>query len=523
MKVLFFMRHPGYVRNFESVLRLLAERGNQIHVAFDSTRTRWLNDANPLDQLCERYPLVTWEHSPPRGRRHRTLIPRALRLCLDYLRYLHPEYANAPKLRARAASRLPWPARFVLSSWLTRSPSRLAWIEGRLRALEKSGSVGRARLDFIGAVKPDVVLVTPYVGLGSDQVEYVRAARRLRIPSALCVASWDNLTNKGLIHEIPDLVTVWNEAQRLEAIGLHGVPAERVIATGAHSYDHWFEWTPRTDRATFCAQVGLSPEQPIVLYLCSSPFVAPIEAPFVRRWIDRLRASDGDLADAGVLVRPHPQNSAQWHDVRFDDERQVAVWPRSGADPVDPAGKSAYFDSIHHCAAVVGINTSALIESAVVGRPVHTITSDEFRDTQEGTLHFAHLVGDHGLLRVARELDEHVGQLQASLSAVRDDETELRNRRFLELFVRPHGLDQPAAPQLATAIERLAQVAVPLPTSSRRLGLGAVQSMLLLTALAARPLRPLTRRRRARAKLARTVVKLPESSYRLEKELRPPS
>jgi hypothetical protein len=280
MKVLFFMRHPGYVRNFESVLRLLAERGNQIHVAFDSTRTRWLNDANPLDQLCERYPLVTWEHSPPRGRRHRTLIPRALRLCLDYLRYLHPEYANAPKLRARAASRLPWPARFVLSSWLTRSPSRLAWIEGRLRALEKSGSVGRARLDFIGAVKPDVVLVTPYVGLGSDQVEYVRAARRLRIPSALCVASWDNLTNKGLIHEIPDLVTVWNEAQRLEAIGLHGVPAERVIATGAHSYDHWFEWTPRTDRATFCAQVGLSPEQPIVLYLCSSPFVAPIEAPF---------------------------------------------------------------------------------------------------------------------------------------------------------------------------------------------------------------------------------------------------
>ena len=56
----------------------------------------------------------------------------------------------------------------------------------------------------------------------------------------LGVGSWDHLTTKGLIHEVPDRVLVWNEAQKQEAIALHGVPAERVLVTGAQAYDHWF-------------------------------------------------------------------------------------------------------------------------------------------------------------------------------------------------------------------------------------------------------------------------------------------
>ena len=34
MKLLFLMRHSGYVRNFESTLRLLCERGHSVHLAF---------------------------------------------------------------------------------------------------------------------------------------------------------------------------------------------------------------------------------------------------------------------------------------------------------------------------------------------------------------------------------------------------------------------------------------------------------------------------------------------------------
>ena len=68
-----------------------------------------------------------------------------------------------------------------------------------------------------------MVLVTPLVDIGSDQVEYIKASQALGIRSGLCVHSWDNLTNKGLIRIIPDRVFVWNETQRREAVTMHGV------------------------------------------------------------------------------------------------------------------------------------------------------------------------------------------------------------------------------------------------------------------------------------------------------------
>ena len=49
-----------------------------------------------------------------------------------------------------------------------------------------------------------------------------------------------------------------------------------------------------------------------------------------------------------------------------------------------------------HSVAVVGVNTSALIESGIVGRPVYTVLADEFAGQQEGTLHFQHLKNVNG-------------------------------------------------------------------------------------------------------------------------------
>ena len=165
----------------------------------------------------------------------------------------------------------------------------------------------------------------------------------------LAVASWDNLTNKGLIRGAPDRVTVWNEAQRGEAVDLHGMEPGRVVATGAQSYDHWFSWRSSTTREEFCAMVGLDPARPYLLFVGSSPFIAQGEAEFVRRWATTLRARDEpEVRDVGILIRPHPQNGAQYLDADFSELDNVAVWPRGGADPVDGDAKSDYYDSIHH-------------------------------------------------------------------------------------------------------------------------------------------------------------------------------
>ena len=85
------------------------------------------------------------------------------------------------------------------------------------------------------------------------------------------------------------------------------------------------------------------------------------------------------------------------------------MWPRGGANPVDQASKNDYFDSMYHSAAAVGINTSAQIESGIVGRPVFSVRVAEYAGTQEGTLHFHYLLNENGgLLHMAGSLDEHV-------------------------------------------------------------------------------------------------------------------
>jgi hypothetical protein len=176
----------------------------------------------------------------------------------------------------------------------------------------------------------------------------------------------------------------------------------------------------------------------------------------VRRWAAAVRGSaDPTLRTAGLLVRPHPQNAAQWAQVDLSALEGVSVWPRAGANPIGPEARAEYYDSMYHAHAVVGVNTSALIEAGIVGRLVYSFRVPELTGTQEGTLHFRHL-RNGGLLTLAGTLDEHVAQLADSFASTDADRARLRE--FITLFVRPYGLGEPATPRVVQAIEAQAAV-----------------------------------------------------------------
>ena len=457
MKLLISMRHAGALRNFASTVSELARRGHEIHLAFMTRDKR--GDDRVARALVSEHASITCEEVRIKTPGAYGGLVADVRAAADYLRYLAPEYRDAHALRARAESRLPPALRPVLTRPLARTKPALAGLSLLRAGVERAVPPHRAILDFVRRRKPDAVLVTPLVELGSDQVEYIKAAQALGIPSGLLVHSWDNLTNKGLIHARPDRVFVWNDAQKREAVRLHGIPATQVVVTGAPGFDQWFDRGPSTARDAFCRTVGLPADAPFFLYVCSSQFIAPHEDDFVRKWIRALRlAPDAEVRAAGVLVRLHPRTQPQ-HAGRFvyPEFDRVAVWPRGGANPVDDASKNDYFDSLYHAAAVVGINTSAQIEAAIVGRPVFSIRVPEYAATQEGTLHFDYLLHEGGgLLQIADTLEEHARALAPALRS--PDDGRHRLQPFVRGFVRPHGLDVAATPLLADSIETLARL-----------------------------------------------------------------
>jgi len=453
LKVLFFINHDGAIRNFEAFLHSLAERGHDVHLSAMGRRAALMSQAQSLEDFCGSNPRFSYDMTP-KNKGELSKLLAALSSARSYLRYLGPEYENSPKLSERAR-RYVHPAilRFMERPGFRSRPGR--WMLDRLLLATLDDLPTSPAMDsYVRSYEPDVALFTPLLTFRNHvQLSALRSAEKAGIPTALLVHSWDNLTNKGLIPTIPDRVAVWNDPQRKEAVSLHHVPENQVVVTGAHSYDHWFEAKPSTTREEFCARAGLDPERPFVLYVCSSTFIAPHEVPFVERWISRLRqSSDPRVSEIGVLVRPHPQNMPQWEGVGPEQLQGGVVYPPISGEWAGSRSRADYFDSIHHCAAVMGINTTAQIESAIQGRPVLTWLVPEFRDTQEGTLHFEYIGGEDGLMLTADSFEQHEQQLAGVLVS---NDTE-RSRKFVEHFIRPQGVTVPSTPILVDAVAGLA-------------------------------------------------------------------
>jgi hypothetical protein len=121
-----------------------------------------------------------------------------------------------------------------------------------LQAWERVVPVDAEIGEYLAARRPDAVIVSPLIDAASDQMDCARAAQAAGIPLVVAISSWDNLTNKGHLRLVPDMVTVWNGQQKKEAVEYHGVPADRVAVTGAQLFDRWFGRRPSQSRESFC-------------------------------------------------------------------------------------------------------------------------------------------------------------------------------------------------------------------------------------------------------------------------------
>ena len=262
MRILFVVNRMAHVRHFDRAVRLLSDRGHDVCLASQ-------DDDLELRGVLSEQPRIT-ATAAPRNRNddwaeHATVLRRAR----DYIRYLHPRYASAQLLRNRAFEKLvravSGPNREIGVDWsevlLGLNKVEQKRLDALLAKLETTVPSDPDIDAFLTERHPDALVLSPMVGIGFSQADFVKSARRRGIPSGMLVFSWDNLSNKGLIHEMPDRMFVWNKVQLREAVKLHRYPAEQVVITGAPRFDQFFEMRPATSREEFCHFLHIDPSR----------------------------------------------------------------------------------------------------------------------------------------------------------------------------------------------------------------------------------------------------------------------
>jgi hypothetical protein len=453
MKVLVVLPHSGFYRHLETACTYLCEQGHEVKVLTREGRKgrKEVDEEYQQEMLSTvaAYPTGSYAFSVLKPRGPITWRVRRSRTAWDYGVYYRVQH-NSPQLRRRQLRLAPRWGRWLfptrLGRWLVSSNSVLA----AFRRWEAHLPASRKLMRQIRDENPDVVIGCPFLYRLSADVEYIRAAQKLGIPTISVVASWDNLTTKGPFALLTDAVFVWNDGLAKEASLVHAIPRDRLVSTGAPKFDHYFELEPSVSREEFCSHVGLDPSRPYLLYIGSSRQVAGDETGFVQELTSALE-EDPRTAPLQVLVRPHPLNGQVWE--TFEDER-IAVYPRGGQRPDIPGARDEYFHTLQYAAAVVGVNTSAFLEAAITDRPCLSIVSERHRAGQVDRGHFQHLLKGR-FIETVPDFEGAVAALGTLLEG-RDPRHGLR-RRFVERFVRPGGIDRRAGEVAAEAILEVAR------------------------------------------------------------------
>lgn len=453
LKILFVSRSGAFFGAHRSIINALLERGHYIRYLFDE---RWTNDAEKkpalkeLDDLKKKYNTFEYGIALRRNDAWRKILFHT-REILSYRSYLlEPRKSLCKYFQNRWLGYLPATLRSILNYNLAKGVLASDIAALVLRGFENIAPADKKICKDILKFQPDVVVASPVnMRFSSADLEYLKAAKYLKIPTALPVYSWDNLTDKGMFHVLPDRFLVWNEDGKKEAISHHHIPERLIKIIGVPVFDKWFvRFTPSQTIAEFCARYGLSEKNPIVLYLGSSANIAKDESWVIEEMRKALDA-DSELAKTQIIIRPHSANKVVYRRLHLHD---VIVLPKDGQILNLREALQFFYDMLYFAAATIGVNTSGMIDALIAGKPGMVFITPTYEDTQLETAHFRQLFNS-GALECVKSGEEFVEAFKKLLAG--EDERKEKRESFVRYFVRPNGFEKSAGECAADEIEEL--------------------------------------------------------------------
>lgn len=446
MKIAFVLSSAPHYFFFDRVVRSLYAMGHEVRVV---CRPGFKPDGNKsgraLLQLLNDEPRARFDEGIFRSKGANFAV--TIRELANYANFLRPGHPNPP-------SSQPWAHIYIRN----RLYARLEWvIESRLGNLILSFGVVRRLLAWIETqVQPDpeimqwledfapqVLFVSPFIMSSDLEIEYAKAAKKLGIPTVASVLSWDNLVSKGTYLVKPDWLFVWNQNLMEEAVAIHEFAREKVFMTGAPVYDPWFDLKPSLDRDAFCAECGLNPRNPFVLFLGSSQTITDLDVEFIKALIAHFGTMDAKIRPS-IVIRPHPY--APFDMTAFESD-WVRIYPRQGGRPDMDETRQVYFNTLYHSAAVLGVNTTGFLDAAIADKPCVTLRDEQMRAGQGA--HFNYLIAAD-FIEAANDRSDAFCIIERIVKG--NDSKKKKRRDFARRFMRPQGIAIPASEVMAKAI-----------------------------------------------------------------------
>jgi len=234
----------------------------------------------------------------------------------------------------------------------------------------------------------------------SIEIEYINIANRMGIKTAAITRSWDVLTTKSLFRFKPNIVYCWNNYHKLSLNKLHGI--HRVKKTGSLFFDKWYD--------EYCNPKNELSIKKLILYIGSSvKIVDDLEADIVIKIYNLIKKfNEENRENFEFIFRPHPANIKPVNKLL---DNNIKVKPLDGKNlPESEDDQREFINLIKSTFFTIGINTSAMLDSLILGTPTVAIQTKNKKIIQYQSSHFRH-VAESNVLYFFDENSEDIGKL----------------------------------------------------------------------------------------------------------------
>lgn len=263
------------------------------------------------------------------------------------------------------------------------------------------------------------------------------------------VHSWDNLAARQLLPEYPDILMVWNESMKHEAIKFHNYPEDKVKIIGVPQFQMYRDVSKNIKFKDFSKHFNVQLGDRIMLYCAAAERVFPDEERFVDELLDLLRINPGWK----LIFRLHPEERRDLYLEKFKNTPGVLIsYPDNGsrANYSENYGTiqaiREYIWLLKYSSVVINLASTVSLDATLFNTPVicprynPIIKSDEWNSAEKWyeSSHFKPLIL-YGALYVANsksEINDHLNSIINNPSERDVERALLRDKIMPEMDTR---------------------------------------------------------------------------------------